>query len=150
MWFVNHTNRQKVGFVWLPVLRYAVIFHTRLCTAVISRCFYTILIFFLKILHGFRMVINSHTCHIMTLYDYQFSFYGKVPGNFKMPLFILVCLWAIELTYQKLILFAVLVSFFEPLREWLIFYRGWNLMGIAHYAIRLVVLCLSKGLKFPP
>ena len=46
MWFVNHTNRQKVGFVWLPVLRYAVIFHTRLCTAVISRCFHPILNFF--------------------------------------------------------------------------------------------------------
>ena len=104
---------------------------------------------FFLILHGFCMVINSHTCHIMTLYDYQFSFYGKVPGNFKMPLFILVCLWAIELTSQKLILFAVLVSLFEPLREWLIFYRGWNLMGIAHYAIRLVIYILISKCHAP-
>ena len=69
------------------------------------------------------MFINSHTCHIMTLYDYQFSFCGKVPGNFKMPLFILVCLWVIDRTSHMLILFADLVSLFEPLREWLIFLK---------------------------
>ena len=92
--------------------------------------------------------LSIHILAILALYDYQFSFYGKVPGNFKMPLFILVCLWAIELTSQKLILFAVLVSLFEPLREWLIFYRGWNLMGIAHYAIRLVFIIFEWYINF--
>ena len=69
------------------------------------------------------MVINSHTCHIMTLYDYQFSIYDKVPGNFKMPLFILFCLCVIDRTSHMLILFADLVSLFEPLRELLIFLK---------------------------
>ena len=39
--------------------------------------------------NGIFMFINSHTVHI---HDYQFSFYGKVTGNFKKPLLFLVCL----------------------------------------------------------
>ena len=86
----------------------------------ISRCFHKIL----KLFYFFYYVffIKSHTCHIMTLYVNQFLFYGKVPANFKMPLF-LVCLWAIDRTSHMLILFAVLVSLFELLREWLVFLK---------------------------
>ena len=29
------------------------------------------------------MISNFHTCHIMTLHDFKFLFYGKDPGYFK-------------------------------------------------------------------
>ena len=74
---------------------------------------------FVRNLDGYQF-----TC--LPYYDivyYQFSIYDKVLGDFKMPLFILFCLWIIDRTSHRLILFADLVSLFEPLREWLIFLK---------------------------
>ena len=128
MWIGNHANRHNMGFVWLPILRYVEIFHTRLCTAVITpKTHFSLFSYKIEIVLIFILImffIKSQTCHIMTLNVCQFLFYGKVPGNFKMPLFILVCLWAIDRTSHMLILFAFLLSPFEPLREWLILKIG--------------------------
>ena len=40
-------------------------------------------IFFVKNLYGICMESNCHTFHIMNLYDFKFSFYGKDPGLIK-------------------------------------------------------------------
>ena len=87
------------------------------------------------------MFINSHNCHFLTLYDYQFSFYGRVPGYFKRPLFIFslsMSNWPyisyVDIFWGYSIPFWTLNGMVDILKN-----RGWNLMGIAHYAIRLVL-----------
>ena len=129
MWIGNHTNHHIMGFLWLPILRYVEIFHTRLCTAVITPKTHFLL---------FSYKIEIVVTFIWILYVYQFT-YLPYYDIVRLPifitsfmvrsriiskgLFILVCLWAIDLTSHMLILFAVLVFLFDPLREWLIFFK---------------------------
>ena len=127
MWFGKHTNRYKIqdlnGYQFYIMSKFSK-FGTALLSSLpkhIFHCSHRKLKFFniLRNLDGYQF-----TC--LPYYDivyYQFSIYDKVLGDFKMPLFILFCLWIIDRTSHRLILFADLVSLFEPLREWLIFLK---------------------------
>ena len=143
MWIGNHTNRHNIGFAWLPILRYVDIFHTRHCTTVItpkthfSLFSYKLNLF--QVLYEIWMFINSHTVHI---HDYQFSFYGKVTGNFKKPLFIFslsMSNWPYISNVDIICGFSIPFWTFKGMVD-ILKNRGWNIMGIAHYAIRLVSL----------
>ena len=61
----NHTNHHYMGFLWLPILRYVEIFHTRLCTAVITPKTHILL---------FAYKIEIVVTFIWILYVYQFTY----------------------------------------------------------------------------
>ena len=74
-----------MGFVWLPILRYVETFHTRLCTAVIiPKTHFSLFSYKIEIVLIFIWILFAY--QVSYLYVYQFLFYGKVLGNFKMPL----------------------------------------------------------------
>ena len=126
MWNGNHTNRHIIGFVWLPILRYVEILHTRLCTTVITpKTHFSLFSYNIEIVLIFILImffIKSHTCHLWQCMFTNFCFMVRSRVILKCHFF-LVCLWAIDRTSHMLILFAVLLSLFEPLREWLIFFK---------------------------
>ena len=135
-----------MGFLWLPILRYVENFQTRLCTAVITPKTHFLL---------FSYKIEFVVTFIWILYVYQFT-YLPYYDIVRLPIIItsfmvrsrviskghsllLVCLWVIDCTSHMLIFCSFSIPFWtlkgmvDILKN-----RGWNLMGIAHYAIRLV------------
>ena len=135
-------------FVWFPILRY-VEFFSQSALHCYHRSQNTLLVLFIQnwncfFLYGICMFINSHIAILWHCMITNFRFMVRSRVISKCSFFSLsVSNWLYISSFFDIVCGLSIPSWTIKGMVDILKNRGWNLMGIAHYAIRLVTIMRS-------